>query len=237
VTSSDDPNGRDRPLRALIVDYGGVLTGDLRDTVDAWAAADEIDLASFEQAIRDWRSDTYGGPGQSNQVHALERGEIETADFERALATRLRTRDGLPVAADGLLRRIFAGFTREPGMRDVLRRARAAGLRTALCSNSWGVGGYPRDDWEELFDVVVISGEVGMRKPEPEIYAEVCRRLAVEPDECVFVDDLAPNVRGAVAVGMVGVHHRSAGQTAAELAQLFGLDFPTGRLQDPAEGS
>jgi epoxide hydrolase-like predicted phosphatase len=212
-------------LRALIVDYGGVLTADLRETMLAWADADSVDVDTFEHAVRDWRTESYGGDPATNPVHALERGEIDAATFERRLADKLRTRDGRPIEADGLLTRIFAGFGREQGMREVVRRVRAAGLRTALLSNSWGVGGYPRDDWDELFDVVVISGEVGMRKPEPEIYAEVCRRLDVDPDECVFVDDLRSNVRGAVAAGMVGVHHESAEQTAAELAELFGLDL------------
>ncbi len=124
--------------------------------------------------------------------------------------------------ADGLLTRMFSGFSREPGMVSVLRRARAAGLKTALLSNSWGLD-YPREDWHELFDVAVVSGEVGMRKPDHDIYRHVAKLLGVPPSACVFVDDLAPNVRGAVEVGMVGIHHRDTATTARELEALLGV--------------
>jgi putative hydrolase of the HAD superfamily len=76
-----------------------------------------------------------------------------------------------------------------------------------------------------LFDAVVISGEVGMRKPEPAIYRRAAEELGVAADECVFVDDLGPNVKGAVGVGMVGVKFVDAEQAIGELEVLFGLDF------------
>jgi putative hydrolase of the HAD superfamily len=117
---------------------------------------------------------------------------------------------------------MFAGFRSEPVMHDVLRHARAAGIATALLSNSWGLD-YPREGWDELFDVVVISGEVGMRKPEPGIYLRAAADLGLPPQRCVVVDDLTPNVRGAVAVGMVGVHHTDPEQTVVELEALFGV--------------
>ena len=107
----------------------------------------------------------------------------------------------------------------EPGMADVVRRARAAGLRTALLSNAEG-GTHPYGD---LFDAAVLSGEAGVRKPQPEAYLLVARRLGVQPGECVVVDDLARNVRGAAAAGMTGVLHRSVAATVTELEVLTGL--------------
>jgi len=77
-----------------------------------------------------------------------------------------------------------------------------------------------------MFDVVVISGEVGMRKPEPGIYMHTASLLGVEPSECVFVDDLAHNIAAAVEVGMVGVHHTAYDATLMELEALF--DRPLG---------
>jgi hypothetical protein len=133
---------------------------------------------------------------------------------------------GEPVRAEGLLTRMFSGFRRAEDMVGVVRRVRAAGVKTALLSNSWGLD-YPREGWEELFDVTVISGEVGMRKPEPEIYQLCADRLGVAPGACVFVDDLAPNVRGAVEVGMVGVLHRTHDETVAELEVLLKIDLTT----------
>jgi FMN phosphatase YigB (HAD superfamily) len=87
---------------------------------------------------------------------------------------------------------------------------------------------YPRDEWDGAFDVVVISGEVGMRKPEPAIYLHTATLLGLRPEECVFVDDLSPNVRGAVDVGMVGVRHVSPEQTIDELEALFGMSLRAG---------
>lgn len=106
-------------------------------------------------------------------------------------------------------------------MAALVRRARAGGVRTALLSNAWG-DEYSRDGWDELFDVVVVSGDVGMRKPEARIYRHTAAELALEPSECVFVDDLRVNVLGAVHVGFVGVHHSSYARTAVELEAIFG---------------
>jgi epoxide hydrolase-like predicted phosphatase len=211
--------------RALVVDYGGVLTEPLTDAMAQWCAAERVGPAEFAAVMKDWLGTSYGDAALGNPVHALERGELTVPDFERELAQRLRTVDGGAVEPAGLLARMFAGFgVLQPQLLTALRRARSAGLRTALLSNSWGLD-YPREGWDELFDTVVISGEVGMRKPEPEIYLLVATRLGVGAAECVFVDDLTPNIRGAVAVSMVGIHHRDAEQTVDELEALFGLSL------------
>jgi epoxide hydrolase-like predicted phosphatase len=211
-------------LQALVVDWGGVLTSSLQDTMTSWCDADSIDYDGFRRAMKEWLGTSYDSDVAVNPVHALERGELEVPDFERELAARLRTHDGGPVEAAGLLSRMFAGFDPQPPIADAVRRAKAAGRSTALLSNSWG-NDYPREGWEEMFDVVVISGEVGMRKPDPEIYRLTADRLGLDPKVCVFVDDLMPNVRGAVDVGMVGVHHVTPQQTLAELTALFGVSF------------
>lgn len=116
----------------------------------------------------------------------------------------------------------------EPPLLDVLRQARAAGLRTALLSNADGVWELPdraEFDTEALFDTVVISGAVGLRKPDPRIFTLTAERLGISAGECVFVDDLAVNVRGAVAAGMIGVHHTSVEATLLELTALFEVAF------------
>lgn len=209
-------------LRALIVDWGGVLTSPLQDTMTSWCEADGLDYVEFRQVIKDWLGTSYGDDAAINPVHALERGEIEVPEFERELASRLRTRDGEPVEAEGLLTRMFVGFEPQPAIASAVRQAKAAGLSTALLSNSWG-NEYPREGWEEMFDVVVISGEVNMRKPDEEIFRLTADRLGLEPAQCVFVDDLAPNIHGAVEVGMVGVHHVTPQQTIDELEVLFSV--------------
>jgi epoxide hydrolase-like predicted phosphatase len=209
-------------LRALIVDWGGVLTSPLQDSMMSWCEADGIDYVEFRAVMKEWLGTSYGNDAAINPVHALERGELDVPDFEQELGRRLHTLDGQPVEVEGLLTRMFAGFEPLPSMVEGVRHAKAAGLSTALLSNSWG-NEYPREGWAELFDVVVISGEVGMRKPEPEIFRLAARRLELAPEQCVFVDDLGPNVRGAAEIGMVAVHHVTPQQTLDQLEALLSV--------------
>ena len=212
-------------LRGLVVDWGGVLTGDLHTAVAAWAQDERVDLEAYVSVMREWLGDPVGREARVNPVHALERGEMEVPDFERRLADALTLRTGTPHDAEGLLDRMFARFESAHDMSGLVLRARRAGLRTALLSNSWG-NDYPRDGWDEMFDAVVISGEVGMRKPEARIYEHTVALLGLPASACVFVDDMPHNVAAAVELGMVGVVHSSYEQTRLELEALF--DRPLG---------
>jgi putative hydrolase of the HAD superfamily len=98
-------------------------------------------------------------------------------------------------------------------------------VRTGLVSNSWGEEGYDRTRFGELFDALVISGEIGIRKPAPEIYALATERLGVGPECCVFVDDLPGNLKPAAAIGMATVLHRDAASTIPELEALLGISL------------
>jgi putative hydrolase of the HAD superfamily len=113
----------------------------------------------------------------------------------------------------------------EQQMLDAVRAARAAGLKTALLSNSWSVSHYDRELLDELFDVSVISGEVGMHKPQPEIYELAIEQLGVEPSECAFIDDLVENCEGAEAVGMTAVRHRHPADTLGRLTELTSVSL------------
>ena len=247
------PGGTARPpLRGLVVDWGGVLTASLDEAMAVWARSDGVDYEHFRDVMRTWvgrrtpdgvvlDEGTDGGmdggvvadlehaeeaaPAGTSPVHLLERGEVPVERFERELAAALAER-GSPVEARGLLRRLLGGLEQlDPEMVGIVRRAHDGGLRTVLLSNSWG-DHYPEELWNGLFDAVVISGRVGMRKPEERIFRHACDLVGLSPAECVMVDDLPHNVRGAVAAGMVGVLHRSAAQTLVELEALF--DRPLG---------
>ena len=214
--------------RALLVDWGGVLTVPLDGAMAAWAQADGVDFEHFADVLRGWRELEAGEAGAgpaAAPVHALERGELSAEDFERLLADELHAR-GSRVTAAGLLGRMLAGLeTPEPAMHELVRRARGAGVRTALLSNSWG-NSYDRTGWDEMFDAVVISGEVGMRKPEQRIFIHAAEAVGVPPQECVLVDDLPWNVDGARAAGMAAVLHRGdVPATAAELTGLLGVSL------------
>ncbi|MGZ4594823.1 MAG: HAD family hydrolase [Actinomycetes bacterium] len=209
-------------LRALIVDWGGVLTEPLESAIRSWAEIDGVDFEHYSGVMRDWLGQHQGDLAVSNPVAALERGEIEVPHFEEQLAQRLSAAVGRPVHAPGLLQRMFDQFAHAPAMSALVLRAHRAGLRTGLLSNSWG-NEYPREGWDEMFDAIVISGEVGMRKPEPAIFHHALDLLGVEAGEAVFVDDLRVNVLAAAELGLVGVHHTSYDETAAELEALFGV--------------
>ncbi|CAM4258063.1 hypothetical protein GCM10009799_26760 [Nocardiopsis rhodophaea] len=207
--------------RGIITDWGGVLTSPLHDTIDAWLDADRIDPDRYREVMRSWVEGAYGN-GDGNPIHALERGEVDTGEFERALAAELRLVDGGEVPAVGLIERMFSRFHPVDEMYTLLRQARDQGVRTCLLSNSWG-NGYPRDRFAQSFDAVVISGEVGMRKPEPEIFQHALELTGLAPRECVFIDDIEHNVRAAVDLGMTGILHRDPAETRERLAEACGI--------------
>jgi putative hydrolase of the HAD superfamily len=209
--------GDDTQLRGVITDWGGVLTNPIPAVARAWIEAEGIDRDSYYAVMRSWVSQAYDA-GVPNPIHALERGECTEAEFERIFAARLRLLDGGEVAAEGLLRRMFAASVRVPAMDDLIRT-----LRTALLTNSWIQDEYPRADFAELFDVVVISCEVGMRKPERGIFLHAAQALGLAPAECVFIDDMKANVAAAAGCGMTGVLHTGAAATAAALHDLLGV--------------
>jgi epoxide hydrolase-like predicted phosphatase len=238
------PDPRTLPLHGLIVDWGGVLTAPLDEAMDAWARAESVPMDDFQAVMAAWLgapaeiAAEQGGqappppPVLDSPVHQLERGELSAAQFEVALSGALAER-GVVVPSDGLLVRMLAGLADlRDDMLGLVRNARRAGIRTALLSNSWGEH-YPEHQWAGAFDAVVISGRVGMRKPEPEIFRHTAELIGLDPSDCVMVDDIRRNIEGAAAVGMAGVLHTDFATTEAELDILLGLGARPGH--DDAE--
>jgi len=209
-------------VRAVIFDWGGVITNPILDTVAAWLEADRIDWDSYAAAMRPWVQRAYGSHDGTSPIHALERGEMSDEEFESTLAALLVGIDGAPVVAAGLLKRMFAASVLQDEMLDLIRELRDRGIRTSLLSNSWGAhDGYPRHLFNELFDDVVISGEVGMRKPEQRIFELARTRLGLPAAECVFVDDVAGNISAAQALGFLAVHHVEPALTRSAVLELL----------------
>ena len=204
-------------MKGLIVDWGGVLTMPIHTAIRSWLKASGVDHDHYGEVVRRWVEPL---PGESSPVHRLERGELAVEDFEHLLSAAL-AREGSPVEARGLVGKMFADLAiYEDSMTSLVTRARAAGIRTALLSNSWG-NEYDRTDWQEMFDTIVISGEVGMRKPERGIFELVLKRIGLPADECVFIDDMAHNIVAAERAGLIGIVHRTFDQTAVQLEALF----------------
>ena len=200
------------------------MTSAIADSVNAWLTADGISRASYVAVMRQWVKQAYSDGADRNPIHALERGECTNDEFERALARELVREDGGPVAGPGLLARMFAGQTLDEPMLALFRNLKTSGVPTGLLSNSWG-GGYPSELFPDMFDAVVISAEVGMRKPEPRIFQHVAELLGLPPQECVFIDDIQANITAAEQIGFTGVLHNAAADTAQQVADLLGISL------------
>jgi putative hydrolase of the HAD superfamily len=203
----DSENGH---RRGLLVDYGGVLTSSPFASFRQFCAAEGQDENAILARLRSDAS-------VRELVFALETGLLSEQAFEA------RFGEMLGVAPDALIDRLFAHYEPDQPMLAAVARARALGIRTGLISNSWGTRRYDRAQLAELFDGIVISGEVGMRKPTPEIYRLGAERAGFAPEDCVFVDDMPVNLDPAAALGMATVHHLRAEETVAELEALLGV--------------
>ena len=215
--------GEPGSFSGVILDWGGVMTNPIRDMVTVWLDDEDVDHEVYAAVMRPWVTGAYDQNGDTNPIHALERGECTVEEFELLLASRMARRDGVQVVAEGLLTRMFAGSTMALPMQAAVQAIRDSGLRTALLSNSWGMADYPRHLFPGMFDVVVISGEVGMRKPEERIFRHAAGLLGLEPAECVFIDDIEVNVAAAESIGMTAILHHDPAATLARLGELLGL--------------
>ena len=201
-----------RRFTALVVDFGGVLTTNIWPAFAAFCEAEGLEPDTVRDLFR-------GDSEALGLLRGLETGELEDAEFESSFGALLGVAE-----PEGLIARMFSDLRPEPAMVEAVQTASTAGLKTGLISNSWGLGIYDRAPIE-LFDATVISGEVGLHKPQPEIYLLACERLEVEPRDAVFVDDLRENCEGAEAVGMTALLHRNPDETLARLEQLFELEL------------
>jgi putative hydrolase of the HAD superfamily len=210
--------------RGLIMDFGGVLTTSIIESFAAFCRDHGVSPDLLRKAMRA-SAKGYEPGGSVSATELVEKGHITEDEFNLHIAEALSEGLDVPIDPVGLKARLFGGVGPEPSMVIAVQKIRAAGALTALCSNSWGGEGYPRELLTEIFDAVVISGEVGMRKPDAEIYLETARRIGLPPGECVFVDDFERNVEGATKTGMIGVHHTDASETIARLETLFGVSL------------
>jgi putative hydrolase of the HAD superfamily len=197
-------------VKAVIFDFGGVLTTPVWESFASYCRERGLPDDSVKRLFRE-------DPAALADLRELEKGTLEEAEYERRLAQRL----GLE-SSDGLVAGLFLSMRADEQMLEAVRGVRRAGARTALISNSWSTSHYDRNALGEIFDAIVISGEVGLHKPQPEIYRLCAERLGVDPTNCVFVDDLRENCEGAEAVGMTAVRHRDASTTVSRLAELLG---------------
>ena len=214
---------RATPVRAVLYDFGGVFVPSPFEASAALAerlgvTTEELD----ERLFGPYHLDT------DHPWHRLERGEItfDAARREILAMGPLGGHDSLDpltlladFAAGGLVVRDF--------MIDTVHRVRAEGVATAIVTNNlaeFGAHWRALLDVDGLFDVVIDSSEVGVRKPDPAIFRLTCERLGVATAEAVFIDDHEGNLAGAALAGLrtvfAGVSDASARAAADELVAL-----------------
>jgi putative hydrolase of the HAD superfamily len=200
--------------KAVISDFGGVLTTPLGNSFAAWSRESGIPLEDLGCALAA-SAERHG----EHPLFLLERGELSEAEFVERLELEL----GGGRRLDGMAETYFDHLERNHEMIDLMAELRGRGLRTALLTNNvreWE----PRwramlPEIDAIFEVIVDSAFVGMRKPEHEIYHLTVDRLggALRAEDCVFVDDIALNCDAAREVGMTAVLFETTEQARAEI--------------------
>jgi putative hydrolase of the HAD superfamily len=200
--------------KAIISDFGGVLTTPLGNTFAAWSKTTGISLEDLGNAIAA-SAERHG----EHPLFVLERGELTEAEFFARIQSELDDEQSL----DGMGEALMAGLERNHEMIDYVAELRGRGLRAALLTNNvreWEArwrGMLPEID--EIFEVVVDSAFVGMRKPEPGIYHLTVERLGggLRAEDCIFVDDIAINCDAARELGMIAVQFGTTEQVRADI--------------------
>jgi putative hydrolase of the HAD superfamily len=201
-------------IKALISDFGGVLTSPLAAGFLAYQDEAGISLQELGAAMQA-ATDQHG----DHPLYALERGEISESEFGRRLGEHLH--DGFDLTR--LRELYFERLEPNPPMIEFVRRQRERGLRTALLTNNvreweplWRA---KLPELDEIFELVVDSAFVGMRKPDPAIYELTVERLGdgLQAQDCLFVDDFEHNCEAARQLGMTAVRFENAEQAIPEL--------------------
>jgi putative hydrolase of the HAD superfamily len=208
-------------IEAVISDFGGVLTTPLLEAFSAVQERIDVSLEAYGAAMA--YSLEHDG---EHPLFALERGEISERDFLARLENGLADAAGLNVSLHGFGARLMEALQPNQELFDHYRALqRDRGLRFALCTNNvreWESLWRPKLPIDEVFEVVVDSAFVGMRKPEPAIYALTLERLGLPAEACAFIDDIDVNVAAARAAGMQGILFRDTESAVSELQSLVG---------------
>ncbi|MGW2546217.1 HAD-IA family hydrolase [Kitasatospora sp. NPDC001574] len=199
----------------MILDFFGVLTSNMVEVIEGFEGREKISRGTF---LRAWAD-----PRGQELFRQLELAKITQVDWNSGFATLMG------VDPDGLMARyLHDAFPAYPVLA-VARQARAAGVRTAVLSNSLGrlpYDPYAGFDLDGAFDAVVLSGDHGVRKPDAALFQVVLDRLGLAAGECVFVDDSEVNVEVAASMGftaLLGLDEQVVARQLRELLHLPGL--------------
>jgi putative hydrolase of the HAD superfamily len=206
-------------LTTIISDYGGVLTSPLAGAFAQINTRHALPDAALNAAMA-----RAGEREGVNLLAELECGRLGEPEFMALLGAQLSADLGRTVDLSAFSEHYFAALEPNAVMLSALAAARADGYRMGLLTNNvreWGPRWRPMVPVDALFDDVVDSADVGLRKPDPAIYVLACERLGVHAHECVFVDDFAHNCEAAEALGMTAVWFQDTADAVAQLRRLL----------------
>ncbi len=209
-------------IRAVISDFGGVLTTPLIGSFAAYQDQTGISPVALGRAMQ-----AIAEADGAHPLYELEKGRVSEASFLARLAEALEPELGHRPRMHGFKEIYFEALEPNPEMIALMRRVKERGARMALLTNNvreWEPLWRSMLPVDEIFEFVVDSAYVGMRKPEPEIYRLTLARLGagIAPWECLFVDDIEVNVEAARSLGLKAVHFRTNEQAIAEIEAAFG---------------
>jgi putative hydrolase of the HAD superfamily len=202
-------------IKAIISDFGGVLTSPLRDSFAAFQNASGISLEQLGRAMA-----TIGARTGTNPMFELETGRMTEAEFLGQLAKQLSEQLGRPVELHGFGEQYFGELHPNERLIEYMRELRGRGYRMAICTNNvreWEPLWRAKLPVDEIFDVVVDSAFVGARKPEPRIYQITLERLEVRPAAALLIDDFEVNCTAARELGINSVWFRETDQAIDEV--------------------
>lgn len=205
-------------LDAVIFDIGGVLTESPVTRITAFCRAngisDDTRMTIFSHGESPWSR--------------FERSELDPAGFAAEFDAAVGTESA--IRGDGFLKMFFEGFAPRPEMLAVVETLRGQ-VKMGCITNNVAKDEAPQRrtsglDVQSLFEVVIESAKVGMRKPDPRIYQLACSELGVTPERSVFLDDIGQNLKGARALGMATIKVDHTASAIAELEEVLGIPLP-----------
>ena len=210
-----------RAIRAVISDFGGVLTNKL---IEAFAAFQDETGISTEQLGRGMQR--VAERDGEYPLFRLERGELSESQFLEDLSWGLEQDLGHRPTLHRFREIYFDALHANGPMLDLMRELRDRGNRMAILTNNvreWEALWRSKLPLDEIFELIVDSAWVGMRKPDPRIYLLTIERLGdgLGPNQCLFVDDNELNVEAARELGMLAVQFHSNSQAIVEIRQAL----------------
>jgi putative hydrolase of the HAD superfamily len=207
-------------IEAVVSDFGGVLTVPLLEGFARYEERSGVPAEAIGTAIA---RATEAADGR-NPLHKIEVGAMTEGEFLAVLEREVAAVLGRDVSLHGFGETYMGGLHENAELFGFYRALHARGLRFAMLTNNvreWEPLWRAKLPIDEIFETVVDSAFVGMRKPDPAIFALVLERLRLPAEACVFVDDLPVNIEAAEGLGFAVVQHRDTADTIAALERLL----------------